>query len=257
MNKLILKSKIEGIINLIKDYTGKSPIVPIIDKMIEELDNQHWDYLIYACDEIKKWLKKNINKILTNDFVFNKDEFKLMDNNIDEIIDLINQYNKTSSNTITEAKDSSDKNLENIFNRFYNIALQLEERHNNRNSLKINDEYDVQDLLHSLLTLYYEDIRVEEWTPSYAGKSSRQDFLLKDENIVIETKMTRADHDEKKLGDELIIDIDRYKLHPNCKILYLFIYDPKHYIKNKVGFENDLTKNTDGIIVKTFIRPKI
>lgn len=45
--------------------------------------------------------------------------------------------------------------------------------------LFLEDEYDVQDLPHALLLLYFDDVRAEEWTPSYAGKSARMDFLLK------------------------------------------------------------------------------
>lgn len=78
--------------------------------------------------------------------------------------------------------------LERIFMRFYKIARQLRNRHDNRQTLSIEDEYDVQDLLHALLHLYFNDIRPEEWTPSYAGKSARVDFLLKNEKTVIEVK---------------------------------------------------------------------
>jgi DNA-binding sugar fermentation-stimulating protein len=58
----------------------------------------------------------------------------------------------------------------------------------NRNTIEIEDEYDVQDLFHALLKLYFDDIRPEEYTPSYGGSASRVDFLLKDEQIIIEIK---------------------------------------------------------------------
>lgn len=70
-----------------------------------------------------------------------------------------------------------DELLSNLFERFHSVAKQLRHRYDNRPTLDINDEYDVQDLLHSLLKLYFEDIRKEEWTPSYAGGSSRMDFF--------------------------------------------------------------------------------
>ena len=41
--------------------------------------------------------------------------------------------------------------LEKLFNRFYQVARQLRSRHDERPTLDISDEYDVQDLLHSLL----------------------------------------------------------------------------------------------------------
>ena len=59
----------------------------------------------------------------------------------------------------------------------------------------------------------------------------------------------------KELANELIIDIERYKKHPNCKTLYCFVYDPINKIKNPRGFEKDLTKNTDGLQVIVIIKP--
>ena len=43
--------------------------------------------------------------------------------------------------------------------------------------LRFANEYDVQDLLHALLRPWVQDVRPEEYTPSYAGKSTRMDFL--------------------------------------------------------------------------------
>ena len=64
----------------------------------------------------------------------------------------------------------------------------MKNRHDKRAPLEIDDEYDVQDALHAILKLHFKDIREEEYTPSYAGSSSRVDFLLKEEQIVIEVK---------------------------------------------------------------------
>ena len=68
--------------------------------------------------------------------------------------------------------------IERIFTRFRQVANQLTRRHNGRETLCIQDEYDVQDLLRALLSLYFDDVRPEEWTPSYAGSSLRSDFLI-------------------------------------------------------------------------------
>ena len=70
------------------------------------------------------------------------------------------------------------KKLEIIFTKFHSVAQQLKRRHDNRETLKVNDEYDVQDLLHSILKIFFEDIRHEEYTPSYAGGHRRMDFLF-------------------------------------------------------------------------------
>lgn len=49
--------------------------------------------------------------------------------------------------------------------------------------------------------------------------------------------------------------MERYKTHPDCKKLICFVYDPENRIKNPRGFENDLSKTTDKLIVKVYIRP--
>lgn len=140
-----------------------------------------------------------------------------------------------------------------ILNRFSVVVMQLKDRYNERPTFEINDEYDVQDLLHSLLKVDFDDIRPEEWTPSYAGSSTRMDFLLKNEQIVIETKMTRKGLNDKQVGEELIVDRAHYKNHSNCKRLVCFVYDPEHRIKNPRGIEKDLAETND-IEVEVFIR---
>ncbi len=145
--------------------------------------------------------------------------------------------------------------LSRIFEKFHVCARQLKRRHAGRSTLEINDEYDVQDLLNSILRLHFEDVRPEEWTPSYAGGNNRMDFLLKDEEISIEVKMTREGLKDKEVGEQLIIDIAKYKAHPQCKTLYCFVFDPEGYIRNPRGLENDLTTDHDGLSVKVYIRP--
>ncbi len=146
-----------------------------------------------------------------------------------------------------------DSTLNIIFSHFYKVARQLRCRYDNRETLKIEDEYDVQDLLHALLLLYFDDVRAEEWTPSYAGKSARMDFLLKNERVVIEVKKTRLGLADKELGDQLIIDVERYKVHPDCKRLICFVYDAEGRIGNPNGLMADLNNQHEGfatVIIK-------
>lgn len=150
---------------------------------------------------------------------------------------------------------NNEKYLENLFDKFHLVAKQLRNRYNNRNTLDIEDEYDVQDLLHSLLRLYFSDIRNEEWCPSYAGGSSRMDFLLKEEQIVIEVKKTRKGLGDKELGKQLIEDKEKYKTHPDCKKLICFTYDPEGRIVNPKGLQNDLNKQEPEFEVEIIIKP--
>ena len=146
--------------------------------------------------------------------------------------------------------------LEQLFTRFHLVARQLLYRHQDRETLKIADEYDVQDLLHSLLVLFFEDVRPEESTRSYAGKSSRIDFILKNENIGVEVKKTRASLTASAIGKELAEDIERYKTHPNCKMLVCFVYDPDMLVSNPRGLENDLNRDDGPMPVRVLICPR-
>lgn len=145
--------------------------------------------------------------------------------------------------------------LELLCNRFHLVARQLRQRHARRETLDVSDEYDVQDLLHGLLHLHFDDIRPEEWTPSYAGGSARVDFLLKKESIIVEVKKTRQKLGSREVGDELLIDIGRYQAHPDCKTLLCFVYDPDGRIANPRGLETDLSKRINDMEVKVLVRP--
>jgi len=133
-----------------------------------------------------------------------------------------------------------------ILRRFDQAARALQGRQRGRRDYEIADEYDVQDLVHGILSLHFEDVRPEEWTPSYAGSSSRIDFLLKRERVVVEVKMTRANLRDREVGEELAIDAIRYRAHPDATVLICFVYDPDHVIQNPRGIEDDLAEISDG-----------
>ena len=144
-----------------------------------------------------------------------------------------------------------------LLRRFHAVARQLRIRHEHRPTLDVTDEYDVQDLLHALLRLHFTDIRKEEWTPSYAGSSSRMDFLLKNEEVVIEVKMMRKGLKNKDVVDQLLVDIARYEEHPLCKTLVCFVYDPDGRLGNAAAIVSDLEKRKAKIEVRVFVQPEI
>jgi DpnII restriction endonuclease len=135
-------------------------------------------------------------------------------------------------------------------------ATYLTRRHANRRTVHLKDEYDVQDLLHAILKLHFVDVRPEEWTPSYGGYSTRMDFLLKREQIVIEAKMTRASLDQKGILIELAEDIERYRSHSDCRTLICLVYDPGGHCKNPAALEHDLGGQRDSLKVIVHVIPK-
>jgi hypothetical protein len=145
--------------------------------------------------------------------------------------------------------------LEDLLKRFHHVAKQLGHRHDKRDTLVIKDEYDVQDLLHVVLKTAFDDVRPEEYTPTYAGASSRMDFLLKQEKIVVEAKMASSKLPDKLIGEQLIVDISRYQSHPDCQRLVCFVYDPGGFIRNPVALESDLSGKHNRLDVHVLVVP--
>jgi hypothetical protein len=116
----------------------------------------------------------------------------------------------------------------------------LSQRRKGAVALSFSSEYDVQDLLHALLRPWVLDIRPEEFTPSYAGHSTRMDFLLPAHKLVLELKFVRDATHAVKIGDELTIDIAHYRRHPDCGSLWCVVYDPNHLVSNASGLKKDI-----------------
>lgn len=146
--------------------------------------------------------------------------------------------------------------LSNIFNNFNRFDINIKRRYADRVTIDIQDEYDVQDAVLSILKLFIDDVRPEDYVPSYAGANSRVDFLLPSHSIVVEIKMTNKSLSDKQIGEQLIIDFERYKQLPNYNHLICFVYDRNSNIKNPHGLIHDLEKLSDSSMRLTvFISP--
>jgi REase_DpnII-MboI len=151
------------------------------------------------------------------------------------------------------APNSTIQILELICRRFPRFIYPLTYRQRNRPPFDISDEYDAQDLMHALLRIFFEDVRTEERVPSQAGASSQMDFLLKSEHTVVEVKMTRQGLGAKEIGEQLIVDIERYRAHPDCAVLVAFVYDPSRRLGNPAALEGDLSGQREGIAVAVYV----
>jgi hypothetical protein len=129
----------------------------------------------------------------------------------------------------------------------------LSHRHGDRPAFEVGDEYDVQDLLGGVLRMVFGDVRPEDPSPTRAGASSRVDFLLKRQRIVVEVKMTRSGLRDREVGNQLIEDIERYRSHPDCDALVAVVYDPARHIRNPHGLQDDLSRSHDGLAVRVVV----
>ena len=143
-----------------------------------------------------------------------------------------------------------------LCHRFHSVARQLRLRGEHRATLSVEDEIDVQDLLHALLRIQFDDIDTEEWTPSYAEGASRTTFLLNDNQLAVLVKKTRNGLTAKDLTEQLRIDTERYLTKSRCTSLVCFIYDPDGRIGNPRAFETANTTVTGSLTIGVLIAPK-
>lgn len=134
--------------------------------------------------------------------------------------------------------------IQQLLARVMRISVSLQHRHKGRATIEINDEYDVQDLLVAVLQASFDDIRTEEPSPSHAGQGTRADILLKSEKTVVEVKCTRDGLRDKELCDQMLLDIARYRAHPDCRYLMFYIYDRKKLVRNPAGIIKDIESHS-------------
>jgi response regulator RpfG family c-di-GMP phosphodiesterase len=165
-----------------------------------------------------------------------------------------------SASAMIEAWRRKFATVEAVIDKFADTIPILQVRGHGKPAFKINDEYDVQDLLHFLYKPYLSDVIVEEYTLKRAGKTKRLDLVFKGLQTVIETKIVRTKAHASKIPDELDIDIRGYVSHPSCRHLFCFVYDPDRHIKDPRNVEKDLSgeHSQDGKIidVSVVIRPR-
>ena len=93
-------------------------------------------------------------------------------------------------------------------------------------SYSITDEYDVQDLLHSLIRGYLKYSVQEEPLSKVAGTvSGRADIAIEELGVIIELKYARGPNDQTKLIEDFAKDLLFYAEWPHLKSLIYLIYN--------------------------------
>jgi hypothetical protein len=131
----------------------------------------------------------------------------------------------------------------------------LIQRRRQRSGMSLDDEYDLQDAVEAVLSLFYDDVRPEERAPSSAGSSSVIDFLVKDQSLAIEVKVASQRHGPKDLKEELLVDHHDYARHPNVRVLVTVVFDLDSAIRNVKGFESDLSMKGPPLERITIVAP--
>ncbi|HEY6084870.1 MAG TPA: hypothetical protein VIU63_05705, partial [Nitrospira sp.] len=157
---------------------------------------------------------------------------------------------------IEEALGDPCEIVKSLCKRFHMVARQLRLRGEYRATLDVEDEFDVQDLLHALLRLYFDDIETDEWLPSYSNGAPRTMFLLNDSRLAVSVKKTRTGLNTKDLADQLRVDVEHCRMLKRCSTLLCFVYDPEGRIGNPRGLESDLISISDQLTADVYVAPK-
>jgi hypothetical protein len=128
-----------------------------------------------------------------------------------------------------------------VVNAFPVVERILKDRGHGRPSFLVENEYDLQDLLFSVLRSVFEDVQREEWTPKQAGSAKRIDIVIPSADVVIETKFVRDKAHGKAVADELRIDFESYHAHQHCRNLIAVCLDPGDNILDPAQFESGLS----------------
>lgn len=105
--------------------------------------------------------------------------------------------------------------------RLNHSARVLNRRQRNKPPFEMADEYDVQDLLKSILRAYFKYTVSEEPISKIAGASSRADFAIEDLGMIIEAKYVHGPGDQSRIVTEFGADLVFYS---KCPFLEHFIY---------------------------------
>jgi REase_DpnII-MboI len=160
----------------------------------------------------------------------------------------------TDSSAAAEMDDLST--TKKLCQRFHVVARQLRLRGEYRPTVNIEDEFDLQDLMHALLRVHFDDIGTDEWTPAYTDGASRTTFLLDHDRLAIVVKKTRTGLSRKDLMDQVRADVERYRARGRCTNLLCFIYDPDGRVGNPRGLENELSSTSEHFTVDVVVAPK-
>jgi len=90
----------------------------------------------------------------------------------------------------------------------------------------IEDEYDVQDLLHAIIRAHLKYSVQEDPLPKVAGaRSGRADISIEELGVLIEVKFVRRPDDQRRIFEEFSQDLVLYAQWPHLKTLLYLIYN--------------------------------
>lgn len=126
--------------------------------------------------------------------------------------------------------------------RFRLVQRKLRKHPHGGNPVEFKTEYDDQFLMKALLVQFFDVVRAEEYTPSYGGSNSRIDFVLPEFGLAVELKHTTSAMTDASVGEQLLVDRERYKTHQDVRHLIVLVFDHDGHLDDPRGLETDLQR---------------
>lgn len=144
------------------------------------------------------------------------------------------------------SKDNNFKTVDHILDllqRFHLGANHLEKhRRVNHDPFVVNDEFDVQDLLFSILLVNFPDVEIEDPAKKIAGVSSRLDVVIRNLKLIIEIKCFKKGNNWATMFKDINHKIQTYSQNENYDQMIIFIYNPDSALVNPDKIQKDITK---------------
>jgi len=113
---------------------------------------------------------------------------------------------------------------ERLCSRVRQAARVLSSRRKGKANFEISDEYDAQDLLHSLFRAYFKYTVSENPVPkAAASRSTRADLSIQELGLIVEVKFARTPQDQKRIEQELAEDLIFYTAWTPLTYLFFVI----------------------------------
>ena len=101
-----LKTEFDGIDSTIKDYTHAGYISNYLAKLKEGINTNDRELILYCLEAIDKWYNDNMQKIMSNRYVFNKETHQKTKKLVHELLEAV----KTTELVPPTAKKKETKN---------------------------------------------------------------------------------------------------------------------------------------------------
>lgn len=222
-NELVEQLKEKYMQSDLKQKYFLSKIEPLFRQQLEkEVSKMHDEPIAILIQTIFNERSSNENELnyALQNIVSRKD--------IDVQLQIILEDIETTLLKIRFVNKSADELVRDVLNNFSNaIQKIIKGRRKDHPEFKIQDEYDVQDILYVILKAVFRNLRDEDPIPKVGAKSTKIDLIIREEKILIEVKMIKAkDLNEVHFIEELKVDFESYHECKWLDKLFCFVYDP-------------------------------